>query len=272
MFFDKRVSSLGITVLSQGQIKKHTHNLVPEKRELDYYSIVHIIDGAGSFESKNCPRTRLSAGDSFFLFPNEWHTYGPEVGEYWNEYWIIFTGPTIKHFHREGYIKKDKPIIKSERDPYLDDLFMQAMNLGKKKQIRKLKGLSSLVFEILNISTSLSDVDGNRDENNVIYKITDFIQNDPTIEFDFEELSSKFGVSYSLMRKRFKEIHGMAPYQFVVAERMKFAGSLLADGYSVQEAGFEIGMEDPYHFSRLFKKTMGKSPREFARFVRSWNG
>ena len=65
MFFDNRISSLGITVLSQGQIKKHRHNLVPNKREQDFSSIVHVVDGSGNFESKSCASTRINAGKHF---------------------------------------------------------------------------------------------------------------------------------------------------------------------------------------------------------------
>jgi len=50
---------------------------------------------------------------------------------------------------------------------------------------------------------------------------------------------------------------------------MKLACQHLAYGTSVQESCFKVGMEDPYHFSRLFKKIMGKAPSYYQSFAQN---
>jgi AraC-like DNA-binding protein len=50
---------------------------------------------------------------------------------------------------------------------------------------------------------------------------------------------------------------------------MERAKTLLRSGMSVREAGVEIGMTDPYHFSKQFKHVVGMSPTAYLRHVGS---
>lgn len=39
--------------------------------------------------------------------------------------------------------------------------------------------------------------------------------------------------------------------------------NLLMRGYSISETAYRLGFEYPHHFSRIFKKVSGMTPREF---------
>ncbi|MBO5569030.1 MAG: helix-turn-helix transcriptional regulator [Clostridia bacterium] len=65
-------------------------------------------------------------------------------------------------------------------------------------------------------------------------------------------------------RKRFVSEVGMPPLSYVLHCKMERAKELLRDqNYSVREAGAEVGMKDPYHFSKQFKNIVGISPSTF---------
>ena len=55
---------------------------------------------------------------------------------------------------------------------------------------------------------------------------------------------------------------------------MERAKSLLQAHYSVRQAGIEVGMHDPYHFSKQFKNIVGMSPsvymRQATRLEKKW--
>ena len=65
-------------------------------------------------------------------------------------------------------------------------------------------------------------------------------------------------------RKRFVAEVGMPPLAYVLHCKMERAKELLRDqNYSVRQAGVEVGMQDPYHFSKQFKHIVGISPSAF---------
>jgi YesN/AraC family two-component response regulator len=46
--------------------------------------------------------------------------------------------------------------------------------------------------------------------------------------------------------------------------RIRYACRLLdTTTLTVREVGYRVGYEDPYYFSRMFRKLMGLSPRQY---------
>lgn len=60
----------------------------------------------------------------------------------------------------------------------------------------------------------------------------------------------------------FRSVTGMSPMQRLRVLRMEQARRLLTcSGMRVREVAASVGFDDPYHFSRVFRQTMGVSPR-----------
>lgn len=95
------------------------------------------------------------------------------------------------------------------------------------------------------------------------HRLIEQVRRSPQNAWDFHELARCEAVSYSLLRLRCKEITGLPPRQFLLRERVNLACRYLGQGASVKEAGFRVGIQDPYYFSRLFKRITGIAPREY---------
>ncbi len=75
------------------------------------------------------------------------------------------------------------------------------------------------------------------------------------------ELAKIAGMSESGFAHRFKAATGATPLQYSLQLRLERAESLLLrTPMTVKEAASETGFEDPFYFSRLFKKRNGASP------------
>lgn len=70
-------------------------------------------------------------------------------------------------------------------------------------------------------------------------------------------------------RKRFTVELGIPPLGYLQFQKMERAKTLLRKGLSVKDTGVEIGMADPYHFSKQFKRVVGMSPTAYLRHVGS---
>lgn len=83
------------------------------------------------------------------------------------------------------------------------------------------------------------------------------------------DLARKAERSKSGLTGLFRAHCGMSPIQWVNHRRMERARELLAtSGLPVGEIGAAVGIEDPFYFSRLFRKLNGQSPRDYRKATR----
>lgn len=66
-------------------------------------------------------------------------------------------------------------------------------------------------------------------------------------------------------RKRFVAEVGIPPQTYQTFCKIERAKILLKQGFSVRNAGAEVGMNDPYHFSKTFKNVVGISPSVYSK-------
>lgn len=94
---------------------------------------------------------------------------------------------------------------------------------------------------------------------------------DPTFELDKALRQMPF--NYDYLRKQFQEKMGLTPLKYLTTLRMKKAKSMLTAGdmqeHSVSEVAENCGFKDALYFSRVFKKSFGCSPSEFAQQQRN---
>ncbi|MBP3542529.1 MAG: helix-turn-helix domain-containing protein [Clostridia bacterium] len=87
--------------------------------------------------------------------------------------------------------------------------------------------------------------------------------------FSLAEMAAISRMPVEAFRKRFTVELGIPPLGYLQFQKMERAKTLLRSGMSVREAGVEIGMTDPYHFSKQFKHVVGMSPTAYLRHVGS---
>lgn len=78
------------------------------------------------------------------------------------------------------------------------------------------------------------------------------------------DLAAACGTSAAHVCRLFRRYGARSPYQALLRLKMARAASLLLDrALPVRQAGAEVGFEDPYHFSKAFKRVHGLSPQAF---------
>ena len=98
-----------------------------------------------------------------------------------------------------------------------------------------------------------------------IAKVVDTLRaNQYKDNFSLAEMAAISRMPMETFRKRFVSEVGMPPLSYVLHCKMERAKELLREqGYTVRQAGIEVGMQDPYHFSKQFKNIVGISPSAF---------
>ncbi|PYP57559.1 MAG: AraC family transcriptional regulator [Gemmatimonadetes bacterium] len=100
---------------------------------------------------------------------------------------------------------------------------------------------------------------GLRDE--VVGRALTLLHGQPGHPWTLEELARKAASSRSNLAKRFGELVGQPPMQYLARWRIQVAANLLAQsGAKVSTIGSEVGYDSEAAFSRAFKKETGLAP------------
>ncbi|MCZ7646428.1 MAG: AraC family transcriptional regulator [Planctomycetota bacterium] len=84
-----------------------------------------------------------------------------------------------------------------------------------------------------------------------------------------EDLAARAGLGLTAFRDRFRSATGRSPRRYLEERRIERAARLLLEtDRSVYAVARAEGYEDPYHFSRAFKRVTGLSPRAYRKKAR----
>lgn len=258
-------SSLGISILECGWSYRDHMSLIQEKSWMrETYLLVYFFDGRGKLESAHTGLVELKPGDLFIIPPGVWHRYGPETGEEWYEFWVLFEGVLAEtfllHASKGNYIKRQCMFFHMGKAHEFTSLFEAAFyHAGQNNSLK----CTAAFYEIMQRIERSHSTTEEKVTNNSVRTVIEGIHSFPCREVDFEKEAAALGISYATLRKAFVKNTGMPPYKYLLNHRMQYACNLLADGRTVKETCYDIGMKDPSHFSKLFKNIIGVSPLKF---------
>ncbi|MEF8938732.1 MAG: AraC family transcriptional regulator [Salinivenus sp.] len=87
-----------------------------------------------------------------------------------------------------------------------------------------------------------------------------------------EDLAEDLGMSSSSFHRKFKALTDMTPLQFQKQLRLQEARRLmLGEELNASTAGYEVGYDDPSHFSREYKRFFGDPPLQDVKQLREAN-
>ncbi len=83
------------------------------------------------------------------------------------------------------------------------------------------------------------------------------------------ELARRAGMGQTAFRAAFRRTTGKGPREYLEGRRVEYAARALLETHrTIVEIARLMGYDDPYHFSRVFKRVVGESPRAYRRRMR----
>ena len=91
-------------------------------------------------------------------------------------------------------------------------------------------------------------------------------------DFGADDFASEMALGRTIFFRKVKGVTGFSPKEYLRIRRMKKAAALLAEGrLTVSAIAYEVGLKDPFYFSRCFKQQFGMTPTEYVRKAREEN-
>ena len=104
------------------------------------------------------------------------------------------------------------------------------------------------------------------DKQTIAQSITAYFQENYMKKISVEEIARSSYLSTTYITKIYKEVTGDTPINYLIRLRMEKALEILKEGhFSIQDVAKKVGYDDPYYFSKLFKKRFGLSPSAYKR-------
>lgn len=235
-------------------------------RILDGYYLVFISKGKGIFESAHTPPTHLQEGTCFFLFPEVWHRYKPDLDSGWEEYWIGFKGRYPDELMKTFFFHPESPFVEVGLDESLLILFQRLLETVQRAEPGYHQVIPGIALEMLGLVHTVSQHHrhGDNPALRLIHKALFLMRESLDKPVNMEALAKELPMGYSQFRKKFKAITGLSPHDYHLGLRISRARTLLdTTALHINEIAYQTGFDSVYYFSKLFKKKNGVSPRNF---------
>lgn len=232
------------------------------KDGIEAYILIYCVEGSGCV----CVEGRtyqLHANEAFCIPRYKGHRYWACEEDPWSILWVHFQGEDTPYYPlEEQKIILFASINARNRMMFLFELLFRVLEgnytLGNFIYISQV--LSLLLAEIYHREKKNST----KEQNRHITKVIRYMYRNICRTLTLEQISQEFNLSKSYLNAIFQRYTRHSPMDFFIDLKMKEACKLLRSSQlHIYEVAQELGYADPYYFSRLFKKVVGISPREY---------
>lgn len=228
-------------------------------RDFPQHALVLSVAGSARYADQRGREATLHPGDGLLVFPGLKHWFLPERGG-WDEYFLIFSGPTFSPWMNEPLLGAERPVLHLGEVGYWLPRFAAVFGSGERPNAPLVVArLHTLLAEIVVASSSGLDQRQQAWLDRARTMLAD-VENRPSLGV----IARRLGCSDQVFRKRFRDLAGEPPGVYRERARMEEACRLLPST-AVGEVAERLRFCDQFQFSRRFKARYGVPPRMFQR-------
>lgn len=206
---------------------------------------------------------RIKAPQVFCIPSNTKHKYYANAKNPWSIYWMHFKGKNTNYYPIDELeiIDINSKQAESRIATLFDILFR---TLRRNYTLGNFIYISQVAALILAEVYYREKVDEVSKQNKHVTLIIRYMYKNIDKNLNLDDLADELELSKSYINATFKKYTEHSPIDFFINLKMQEACKLLksSDLY-ISEIGQKLGYDDPYYFSRIFKKTIGVSPKEY---------
>jgi len=262
---DPLVSSLYVTDI--GYYPNAANHYRERSTPISQYVLIYCMEGSG-FYVLNGKEHQVQKNQFFILPPGEPHVYGAVKGGAWTIYWIHFCGSHAAIYAEGMQTPQDIRVALNSRIRDRINIFEEILStLQESTSLEHLRYASSVLHHFLASMRFLSQyrhASQSRSATNPVDSTIHFMKENLEHHITLQDVLRYSGYSQSHLSFLFKQQTGQSPLAYFNRLKIEYACQLLREtDMQVNQICYKIGIDDPFYFSRLFRKLMGVSPKEF---------
>ncbi len=230
---------------------------------IDYFGL--ITRGSGSLALPDAAVQPIATGSALWLPAGRWHSFDPAPRSTWTELWLLLwpdrlPAPLAALLPRQpmlsGVADAELPLL---WDDLYSAMFFQPPGWTEHATVLLHRILHAVQRNHLGHTAARSDRPLRR-----MHQLMYGRLNEP--DLDVHRLAKAENMTYDRFRRWFHHLVGQSPKQYFLGLKIAYAKDvLLREDRAIADIAAELGITDPYYFSRLFRSRVGMGPRAFRR-------
>ncbi len=249
-----------------GYFPNGKHHYRARRKGSQEHILIYCVDGKGWIEIDGTKQ--FLSKNMYSIIPKETpHTYAADQNNPWTIYWTHFLGDKADSFvYPLNYPRELKETNVSrfkDRIELFEEIYF---NLDAGYSDQNMEYSSILLMHLLGSFKYLSQFRKIKEiqQQDVISKAIVFIKSNLHRKLSLSEIANYSNVSVSHLCLLFKKKTSYSPVEYLIFMRMQKACSLLEfTSLKINTIANNVGYEDAFYFSRLFKNVIGKSPSQY---------
>lgn len=229
------------------------------------YQLLYISSGKAKFIFDDEERI-IEEGSVILFKPHQAQYYYYEPSQKPTVYWIHFSGNDVDTVLNHYKLPTDENTFYIGICNDLPILFNQIIHEMKLRD-EKYEEMTVIKFRevLLYINRSLINMSlKTQDTVTIVNNAKTYFNNNYNQDINIGKYARSNNISANWLIKKFKEITGISPLQYILNLRMTTAKNLLLySTNNISEIAIKVGYPNAMYFSRLFTKRFGSSPLNY---------
>lgn len=239
---------------------------------IDQYVLIYCVKGSGKYYVGG-KHFEVKENQYFILPANKPHAYASNNEDPWTIYWIHFRGTLAPYYGEDAIEPSDvSASVNSriaDRNNIFEDIFL---TLSDGYTIDNLRYTTSLLhfylgsLRYLPIYRKCHKVKEENTDNHciVVNAALKYMEENMERQITLKDLATYTGYSVSHFSSIFNSSTGHSPLNYFNMLKVKKACELLdTTNMKITQISGKVGIDDPLYFSRIFKKIVGISPKQY---------
>lgn len=241
----------------------HFH-YVKRNAGLKEFILIYCVSGEGWYRLAN--RCNIKAGHYFILPANQPHTYGASQDNPWTIYWLHFSGRMAeslwKLYHFSHFPSSSVP-FSGHRLGLFNKLF-ETLEKGYSKEHIQFTSLSLGYLMSSFLHPNIFEHTTDQKSPDMTDRAIEYMRQNLCVSMSLNQVAERISYSIPHLASEFKKKTGYSVIDYHNRLRIQKACQYLdLTDMPIKEVASTLGFQDPYYFSRLFSKIIGKSPRAY---------
>lgn len=266
-FIGKDIVAKQLYVTDIGYYPKARFHYINRPAGISQHIIIYCVEGSGCIE---IDKKAIDIQPSRFIgIPaNTPHKYFSNEKDPWTIYWIHFKGDlsaSLMELLLQTAKNNQQDITYNEKRVSLFEEIYS--NLEKGYSIDNLRYLNMVFHYFLSsllYPSRFDHIEARSEKEDIIDLVIARMQKNIDSILTLPELADFANLSVSHFSALFKNKTGYSPIEYFNHLKVQKASQyLLTSKMAVKEIAVNLGVNDPYYFSRMFSKLMGISPDDY---------